>query len=102
MNKEHDTAVSPLGTDAEILALVAYASPELWGTNREQVALGHLVLKLMADHPSPMYLVAWPSGVRAMVSSCAPLGSLEMDRLVVKTYRAAAGGYIGPVAGDPL
>ena len=87
----------PLETDAEILAQVVYASPAEWGMTREVVLLGHMILSLFKSHPIHMYLLAWPNGVRAILPSTDPLGSPPMNLAVVKTYRAAASGYVGPV-----
>jgi hypothetical protein len=96
VNSPREDGCKPLETDAEILIRVVYASPAEWGTTREEVLLGHLIVSLFKDHPNHMYLLAWPDGVRAMLPSTEPPGSPQMNLAVVKTYRAAASGYVGP------
>src|SRR5437660_1516196 len=87
----------PLASDADILALVKYASPQEWGYTREEVLMGAVLLSLNSVAATPVYLLAWPDGVRAMLASTVPPGSPQMDLAVVNTYRAAASGYVGPV-----
>ena len=97
MSSSGKSACKPLEADAEILAQVVYASPTEWGMTREEVLLGHITLVLFKGHPNRIHLLAWPDGVRAMLPSTEPPGSPQMNLAVVKTYRAAAGGHVGPV-----
>lgn len=90
-------AASPVH-ESSILALVHYASPEQWGTTPEEVLLGSFICALNATSAKPVYLLAWPDGVRAMLPSAYRPGSPEMNAAVVSTYRMAACGQLGPVA----
>ncbi len=97
MTNSGEEICKPLETDAEILAQVVYASPTVWGLTPEEVLLGHMIVSLFKSHSNHMYLLAWPDGVRAILPSTDPLGSPLMNLAVIKTYRAAASGYVGPV-----
>ena len=97
MNEHHDGARKPLETDAAILAHVSYASPAAWGLTPDEVLLGHALVAVGNQMSMRIHLLAWPDGVRAILPSAHPPGSASMDLAVVRTYRAAASGFIGPV-----
>lgn len=88
---------NPVQTDEQILAQVVYSSPAVWGFTSEDVCLGHMIVALVEKYPNCTYLLEWPDGVRAILPATDPIGATETNLSVVKIYRSATDGWIGPV-----
>jgi hypothetical protein len=84
-------------TDAEILANARVVSPEAVALDNQELAAMKFwmqITKLVGKQPC---FITWPNGITISVDE-APGDRAAWEALIVKSYRAAVAGWVGPIS----
>ena len=81
--------------DRKIVESVIFSTPERWGKTSAEILYAQSLIEVAKRTSVPLYLLAWPNGVRATLSSPYDIGSVELGEAIATMFRVVVADALG-------